>query len=358
MEPVVNTISKEMKKYLLDNFVVGDRVRPSKYLKIKKEYPALYEILGGNPDTIYKNIKLLAGLPRGVQGRKSKKEFRSGKFVVRKRPLGFNLQKEETLDDFMKSIGGYEKEDSLYIYKDKKIAVEYCDLFEWSELHKTRNSLLDKSKEFEKRGIRSLHVFADEWYFKRDVVKSIIKTSIGIYEQKIPARKCKVKYLTKQEEKDFFNRNHLQGFSSSRYCVGLIFNNEIVSAISLAAPRFSRETDYELIRYANKMNTQILGGFSKLLKRFREDHPGSIMSYSDRRMFSGGLYRQLFTELEPSGQGYFYTDGNVRENRIKFQKYKLASTFPQWANDSEWVIAHRLGWYRIWDCGNWRFKIE
>ena len=320
-------MTEEEKTYLLETTVVGRRVKYSKYNKMKKERPDLYEELGGDPDSIYKNIKKL--IPLKQKGRKATRTY---------------------------NWAFYTKEDDVYVFGD--IAVEYCDLMKWSEKGCKKGDLTKKSEDYLKRGIRSIHVFGDEWENRTDIVKSIIKTSLGIYDRKIFARKCKVRYLDKKEEKEFFNRCHLQGFSASRHCLGLIYKGEVVAAISLASPRFSKDTDWELIRYANALNTQIIGGFSKLLTHFRKDYKGSITSYSDRRLFSGNLYRQIFRELSPSGEDYYYTEGTIRENRIKFQKYKLVNAFPEWANDTEWVIANRLGWYRIWGCGNWKFKLD
>lgn len=347
-------MTDEEKTYLLETTVVGRRVKYSKYNKLQRERPELYEELGGNPDTIYKNIKKL--IPRKQKGRKPTRIY-NWTFCTRK-PVGFSFKKKtESFDDFIDSLNKpYTKEGDVYVFGN--IAVEYCDLMKWSEKGCKKGDLTRKSEDYLKRGVRSIHVFGDEWENRTDIVKSIIKTSLGIYDRRIFARKCKVRYLDKKEEKEFFNRCHLQGFSASRHCLGLIYKGEVVAAISLASPRFSKETDWELIRYANALNTQIIGGFSKLLSHFRKDYKGSITSYSDRRLFAGDLYRQIFKELPPSGEDYYYTEGTIRENRIKFQKYKLVNAFPEWANDTEWVIANRLGWYRIWGCGNWKFRLD
>lgn len=365
---MISDISKEELEYLKDNFTVQNRVKISKYLKMLDEKPDLYKRLGGNQKDIYMSLRYLFDTTFGQKGRKyNKNTSKKDRFCVdkRKKPLvggGFSFgNKPEKIEDFIRSFytGNIIKEQSqmgeILVFPERNIAVHYCSLFKVSEVNVRKNNLLALSDSYAKRGIRSLHVYEDEWEYRRDIVKSIIKVALGYYDEKIFARKCKVRYLSKEEEKIFFNRNHLQGFSSSQFCIGLIYNNEVVSAISIAKPRFSNEADWELIRYANKLNTQIIGGFGKLFAFFRDNYTGSIISYSDRRLFSGGLYRKMFTELEPSGLGYFYTNGDIRENRQKFQKFKLAATFPEWMDETEWEIAHRLHWYRVYDCGNWRF---
>lgn len=367
-------VNEEEMKYLRTNFITEDnKLKVCKYSLLKNERPELYKKLGDDPQEIKNQLRIIFDIPLKKKGRKyvANPLRNPDKFCVdlKNRPkykTGFDLspRDNESMEDFIRSFykGVIEEEYNvigrILVFPEKNIAIQYCPLDKISELNVTRNDLINISDSYREKGIRSMHFYADEWKYRKNIVKSIIKVSLDCYDQRLFARKCEVRYLTKPEEKNFFKNSHLQGFAASQFCVGLIHNGEVVSAISLAVPRFSKEAKWELIRYANKLNTQIVGGFSKLLKFFREEHPGSIISYSDRRLFSGDLYRKMFTEVKPSGLGYYYTDGEIRENRQKFQKFKLVARFPQWVDKSEWEIAHLLQWYRVWDCGNWRFIIE
>ncbi|QXO06016.1 hypothetical protein [Campylobacter phage CJLB-10] len=66
------------------------------------------------------------------------------------------------------------------------------------------------------------------------------------------ARKCILKQVSKSEEKEFLNKNHLQGFTGSSICYGLYFNNELVCLMSFGKPRFTNKYDWELIRLCTK----------------------------------------------------------------------------------------------------------
>ena len=66
--------------------------------------------------------------------------------------------------------------------------------------------------------------------------------------------------------------------------------------------RFDKNVDWELMRYCNKLNTNIVGGASKLFSYFMNtSQPNSIVSYSDKRYFDGNLYQQLgFSYIQTS----------------------------------------------------------
>lgn len=94
--------------------------------------------------------------------------------------------------------------------------------------------------------------------------------------------------------------------------------------MTFGKPRFTRKYDWELHRYCTLSNFNIIGGAGKLLSYFRKNYQGSIISYADKRWSDGNLYRQLgFKELNDSEPEYYYTKGNLRFNRMEFQKHKL-----------------------------------
>ena len=40
-----------------------------------------------------------------------------------------------------------------------------------------------------------IHVFEDDWLYKKEIVKSMIASRLGIYKEKIFARKCQIKEI-------------------------------------------------------------------------------------------------------------------------------------------------------------------
>ena len=237
---------------------------------------------------------------------------------------------------------------------DSKIGIEFNELRSHCDNKKSKFYHLDKTNLCEKGGIQLIHVFQDEWFFKQDIVKSIILSKLGFHNDKIFARKCVVKEITKEEANNFFNKNHLQGYfiNIQTNNFGLFYNDVLFMAVSFCKARYNKNYDYELFRSCSKLNTIIVGGFEKLMKNVTLK--GSIISYIDRRYFNGNSYKnwEYVGTTEPN---YFYMKNySNRESRLKYQKHKLPKLFPDVydINLTEWEIMQLAGYDRIWDCGN------
>ena len=256
----------------------------------------------------------------------------------------------------------YGKELDIYL-PDYNLAIEYNELWWHSEKFKRGSKYhIAKTTGCEKANIRLIHVFEDEWLNKREIVESIISNALGIVKNKIGARNLTYKPVSSKKDRErvnlFVEANHLQGNCSYSKAVCLVDDNdEIYSVLTFKKPRYSKDADYELVRYATKMNTSVVGGFSKLLKHFRQENKGSILTYSDRRLFTGDIYRSNnFEELSPTPPDYWYSkDYLVRENRLKYQKHKIPNADK---NLTEYENMQLLGYDRIWGCGNWKFILR
>lgn len=254
----------------------------------------------------------------------------------------------------------YPQEIDIYL-PDYNLAIEINGLYWHSELNgKDKNYHLNKTIECQKKGIQLIHIFEDEWLNKKETVKSIIKTKLGIMENKVYARKCVVKELENKHCKDFLDKNHLQGYVSAKINIGLYYEDDLVCLLSLGKPRFNKKYDWEILRWANKLNFSIVGGFSKLLKHFRKNYKGSIITYSDRRFFDGKIYKKNgFKAIKASKPSYYYTEHHYRKNREKFQKHRIKDKLDVFdPNLTEWQNMQLNGWDRIWDCGNNVFILE
>ena len=245
----------------------------------------------------------------------------------------------------------------------KKVAFEFDGLYWHSEIKKPNKKYhLQKTMECEKQGIQLIHIFEDEWIYKKDICKSRIKNILGS-STRLYARKCEIVELTNKEANNFFTENHIQGNVAAKIIYGLKYNNEIVSAMSFGNLRKNlgqKSTDgsYELLRFSNKQNMTVVGGASKLFNHFvKQVNPCDIISYADRRWSMGNLYEQLnFKFSHESEPNYFYIIGNERKNRVGFRKDILISKYGCLPNDTEHNFCLNQGWYRIYDCGTKVYK--
>ena len=193
-----------------------------------------------------------------------------------------------------------------------------------------------------------------EWNNKKDICKSIIKNKLG-YSNKIFARKCNIREVEYKESIDFLNKNHLKGAPKIRgFRYGLYYNDELVSLIVISNSRFNNKYDWEIIRYATKINFSVVGGFSKLISYFKKNNQGSIISYSDRDKFDGSSYiASGFKLLKTNSPSYYYWKNGVKYNRLKFQKHKLQNILENY--DKKLTEAENMfnnGFRRYWDCGS------
>lgn len=245
----------------------------------------------------------------------------------------------------------------------KKVAFEFDGLYWHSEIKKPNKKYhLQKTMECEKQGIQLIHIFEDEWIYKKDICKSRIKNILGS-STRLYARKCEIVELTNKEANNFFTENHIQGNVAAKIIYGLKYNNEIVSAMSFGNLRKNlgqKSTDgsYELLRFSNKQNMTVVGGASKLFNHFvKQVNPCDIISYADRRWSMGNLYEQLnFKFSHESEPNYFYIIGNERKNRFGFRKDLLISKYGCDPSDTEHNFCFNKGWYRIYDCGTKVYK--
>lgn len=279
---------------------------------------------------------------------------------------------EKEVGDYIESLGfnclrndwsTINKELDIFI-PSKNLAIEINGLY-WHSYHKSSTKPENKFKHVEKTQLASdqnvqLLQFTDfEWINKTDIVKAIIKSKLGI-NKKIPARKCTVKEVPKTLEKEFINLYHIQGFVPSLKAVGLYFNDELMSIMSVGKTRYTNKADYELLRYCTKTDITIVGGGSKLLKELSK-HFDSIISYCDLSRANGSSYKKIgFQEIGTTGPGYFWTDGNTVFSRYKCQKKQLKrwlASFDENLSESENMF--NAGYRRFYDCGNkiFLFKI-
>jgi len=215
----------------------------------------------------------------------------------------------------------------------------------------------DRNLNCQNRGIKLLQFWESEWRDRQDVVKSMISNALGL-SNKIYGRKCHISEIDPTTARNFFNENHLYGNNYSKINYGLIYNDELVSSMSFAKSRFNKNYEYELVRFANKLNTSVIGGASKLFKRFiNEVKPESIISYADCRYSNGNLYEKLgfiYDDLTKPNYGYIIND--IIESRQKYQKHKLNKLLENFdSNLTEVQNMNNHGYHQIFDAGNLRY---
>lgn len=282
---------------------------------------------------------------------------------------------EKELVDFVKSICSDEvmentkriippKELDIYIPK-MKLAIEYNGLHWHDENHVDKNYHLVKTNMCNEKGIDLIHVFEDDWLEHKEIVKSMIASRLGIYKEKIFARKCQIKKIGKDQAKIFFDENHLQGFAYGDLYLGLMFNDELIQCICINKKGW-HDGNVELTRMVTKLNTQVIGGFSKLMKHISDYIKyESITSYVYKAWFNGkGYIESGFKIVKENNPSYSYVVNGKRVHKSHFRKNKIKKMFERGElkfynsnkTEHENMIENKI--YRIYDCGTMKVIYE
>ena len=240
----------------------------------------------------------------------------------------------------------------IYI-PQKNIGIQFDGVYWHSDQIKPNDYHLMKTELCKEKGIQLIHIFQDEWLYKQNIVKDRIKNRIF-------ARKCVIKEIKSSICNQFLQINHIQGHDNSKIRLGLFYNNQLISVMTFSKPRFNRNYEYQLVRFASKLGIQVVGGASKLLKYFqRKYQPKNIISYADRRYSNGKLYYALgFQFLNNSEPNYWWIKNNQTYSRYQCQKHKLKQLLGQDKFNpqlSEFQNMYLNGYNKLYDCGNMVF---
>ena len=245
-------------------------------------------------------------------------------------------------------IPGYRNGIEIDIYlPELKLGFEFNGLYWHSEEYKDKNYHLYKTNYFKEKDIRIIHIYEDDWNLRQNIIKSQIKNYLGLTEIKIFARKCQIKQLI--DSSIFLENNHIQGKDKSIVKIGLYYNSELISLMTFdkfEGRKKMLNTEYNLSRFCNKLNYNIIGGASKLLNWFVKTYnPTRIISYADRSWSEGNLYFKLgFKLISESKPDYKYI---INNQRIHKSNFKMLNEKNEMLNN---------GIKKIYDCGKLKFE--
>jgi hypothetical protein len=259
---------------------------------------------------------------------------------------------------------------------DKLIGVEYNGLYYHSErVLASRHTVnvkkyhLLKTIEAEKKGVHLIHIFEDDWIYKKDIVKSRLAQVLGVSDKSYYARKCTVAILSYLETKKFLDTYHIQGNSTaSSVNLGLFDSlDQLIACMTFCKLRggvIGKETaklgEYELLRFCS--DGRVIGGASKLFSYFLKMYkPTKVISYADRHWTStikSNVYDKLgFVKTSDGKPNYWYIIRGKREHRFNWRKSVLPKKLPKF-NPTLTEYANMLsnGYDRIWGCGSLKYE--
>ena len=245
---------------------------------------------------------------------------------------------------------------------DYNAAIEINDLATHNAIARSSSKFgekyhLYKTEECKKKGIRLIHIW--EWDLAGSHNKTInwLLNELNESKRRIGARQCKIKQVSRDEEKDFLNTYHLQGYTKSSVCLGLYNDDELLEVMSFGKARYNKKYEYELLRLCTRHGYSVIGGASRLFKHFTDNYtPESVISYCDYSKFTGDVYEKIgmtFDKLSKPTIVYCDFKMNVI-NESMLMRYGvdnlLHTNYGPGTDNREMIIKH--GYLPVYNCGN------
>ena len=217
-----------------------------------------------------------------------------------------------------------------------------------------------------KKGIQLISAWEDWIHRKPQIVSSIILSKLGIYQERIYARKCSVREISYKDSQKFLDDNHIQGSCKASIRLGLFYHDELVSVMTFSKSRglMGQKGNYELSRFCSKINTQIVGGAQKLFNYFLKNYPDidNIISFSSHDISNGSIYEILGFEKIRDNLSSWYIDKQLnRYHRTSFCKAAIVKRGWKDKIDDSWTereVVYEHNIFKIYDSGQtkWEYK--
>lgn len=261
-------------------------------------------------------------------------ESRMSKFL---KSLNLNLAIEENKGFSIEGSSYYRPD---FFLPDFNLIIE-CDGLYWHSDSCERNFKgkfyhQKKLHAYEREGCRALFFRGDEIRDKFPIVKSIIlnqiKNSKRIYARKLEHGTCSNK---------FFEKNHLMGKGQGRI-YSLNLDDEPQAAIQVKWKN-KKEKILEISRFCTRLNTSVVGGWSRILKKvITTEQPNKITTFVDRRYGSGEYLKQMGWLKAGEHISFKWTDFINTYHRMKFPGSS----------------GYEKGLAKIWDCGQAKWELN
>jgi very-short-patch-repair endonuclease len=187
-----------------------------------------------------------------------------------------------------------------------------------------------------KNGYTPLFFRENEILTQFDIVKSIILNKLG-KSNRIFARKCVSKEVDRETARTFFKDNHLMGNGTGK-TYGLYFEDNLVTALQLRGHR----EGYEISRFCHSLNTNVIGGFSKLISQVRTlIGDKTLLTFIDLRYGGGKYLESLGFTYKHTYPSFKWTDGNETYNRMQFPGN----------------LGYEKQLAKLWDCGQAKYVL-
>lgn len=232
--------------------------------------------------------------------------------------------------------------------EELKFGIEYCGLYWHCENKRGKDLHRFKFQECEKKDIKLLTIFSDDWKYREKQTKSFILSLLNKYERTVDIKDCRILIVDNAVIDGFLNKNHIKYSElDTIFNIGIYYEGYLVSAASFYIDNKALILD----RYACLCNNNVIDCFDKIIELSQEycdkNNLNKIIAISDNCYTNEELYIgagfSFDSDIEPD---YKYIKLSNSNKRIDKSKISL----PDDLTDT--------GYDRVWDCGKKKFILN
>lgn len=243
------------------------------------------------------------------------------------------------------------------ISQTKKIAIEFNGVFWHSEANprwrRGRHHL--KSRIAESHGFSLIHIWETEWVQNRPLVESYLSARLGVFSERIPARRCEVCSVNPVVARVFLTENHLRGSATGTH-LGLYLGDRLVALATLS--KHPRDSSVPILsRFCSLRGVQVVGGLGRLSRHLANLAGSDLLSWQDVRLGTTNAYTSSGWAIEErTPPDYLYWDSKKNVLVSKQSRKKQNVNTPEGMTEHQHALADGL--FRIYDCGKIRLRFK
>lgn len=233
------------------------------------------------------------------------------------------------------------------------LLIEYHGL-KWHSVPEAKRRDLAKWKNAADSGFGLVCLFEDEWKYGRKKVLGLLQNRVGSADSRsVRPSSCDLFRIPTSEADAFYEKFHYIGKCRSSINLAAVLEDRMVACMSFKRPTRQSSHLWELVRMAADPEFRVHGIWSKLLKKFVSDeNPSSIVSFSDNRLFSGGVYGKIgFSYDGDVPPDYYWCKGKRRYHKSGLRKRRAERK----TGTTERELRESQGYRKIWDLGKKRW---
>lgn len=197
------------------------------------------------------------------------------------------------------------------LIKEYNVAFEYDGLFWHSDNYKPNDYHINKTLKCNEQNINLFHIFEDEWIFKKNVVKDIIKDYFGLVEI-LDNENCYIKEIDKVYAKTFLETYDIKyNVTKFNKIIGIFYEKDLISLCTM----YNNGKKIEINKFCHKTDIRVQDWFDLYINYIvKHENVREIKLSLDKRYpFKINLKKNDFKFVKTTKPKCYYINKNKRQ---------------------------------------------